>query len=159
MIRTGKDVEDKAPGNCFWKGRRVRVVDGAAVTMADTPENQAEYPQPKSQRRGCGFPIARIVVVFSLAVGTVLDAAIGKYQGKQTGENSMFRSLHDVLAERDVRSVASDSSNGLSQAARDDVVSRSACGVAFRGTGLLESGTAGAASRGTGSAISCSPSG
>lgn len=54
------------------------------------------------QRRGCGFPIARIVVVFSLAVGTVLEAAIGKYQGKQTGENSLFRTLHEVLQERDV---------------------------------------------------------
>jgi len=37
-----------------------------------------------------------------LAVGTVLDAAIGKYEGKQTGENSLFRTLHDVLQEDDV---------------------------------------------------------
>ena len=65
-------------------------------------ENQAEYPQVPGQRRGCGFPIARIVVVFSLAVGTVLDAAIGKYQGKQTGENSLFRTLHGLLQEGDV---------------------------------------------------------
>ena len=77
-------------------------VDGSTITMPDTPENQAEYPQVPGQRRGCGFPIARIVVVFSLAVGTVLDAAIGKYQGKQTGENSLFRTLHDVLREGDV---------------------------------------------------------
>jgi hypothetical protein len=54
------------------------------------------------QRRGCGFPIARIVVVFSLAVGTVLEAAVGKYQGKQTGENSLFRTLHGMLQEGDV---------------------------------------------------------
>lgn len=102
VCRTGKELEDKAPPEWLWKGRRVRVVDGAAVTMPDTPENQAEYPQPKSQRPGCGFPIARMVVIFSLAVGTVLEAAIGKYQGKQTGENSMFRTLHDVLGEGDV---------------------------------------------------------
>jgi hypothetical protein len=42
------------------------------------------------------------VVVFSLAVGTVLEAALGKYQGKQTGENSLFRTLHPLLEERDV---------------------------------------------------------
>jgi hypothetical protein len=70
--------------------------------MPDTPENQAEYPQSKSQRPGCGFPIARIVVIFSLAAGTVLEAAIGQYRGKQTGENSIFRTLHDALAKRDV---------------------------------------------------------
>jgi hypothetical protein len=102
VCRTGRKIEDEAPKEWFWKGRRVRVADGAAITMPDTPENQAEYPQPKSQRPGCGFPIARIVVIFSLAVGTVLEAAIGKYQGKQTGENSMFRTLHDVLAKGDV---------------------------------------------------------
>ncbi|MGH7927764.1 MAG: IS4 family transposase, partial [Candidatus Binatia bacterium] len=80
----------------------VRVIDGSTITMPDTPLNQAEYPQLTSQKPGCGFPIARIVVVFSLSVGTVLEAALGKYQGKQTGENSMFRSLHDCLAEGDV---------------------------------------------------------
>jgi hypothetical protein len=37
-----------------------------------------------------------------LAVGTVLEAAIGQYRGKQTGENSMLRALHDVLAKGDV---------------------------------------------------------
>ena len=102
VCRTGQDVEDAAPPEWQWKGRRVRAVDGSTVTMADTPENQAEYPQSKSQRVGCGFPIARIVVIFSLAVGTVLEAALGKYQGKQTGENSMFRTLHEVLAKGDV---------------------------------------------------------
>jgi hypothetical protein len=70
--------------------------------MPDTPENQAAYPQQKSQKPGCGFPLARILVVFSLATGTVLEAAIGKYQGKQTGENSLFRKLYDVLAEGDI---------------------------------------------------------
>jgi len=102
VCRTGKDLEDEAPRDWNWKGRRVRVVDGSTVTMPDTPENQAEYPQAKTQRRGCGFPIARIVVVFSLAVGTVLEAAIGQYKGKQTGENSLFRTLHDLLAKGDV---------------------------------------------------------
>ena len=33
-------------------------------------------------------------MIFSLSAGTVLEAAIGKYQGKQTGENSLFRKLY-----------------------------------------------------------------
>jgi putative transposase len=102
VCSTGKKLEDEAPVEWLWKGRRVRVVDGAAITMPDTPENQAAYPQSKSQRPGCGFPIARIVVIFSLAVGTVLEAAIGQYRGKQTGENSMFRTLHPTLEKGDV---------------------------------------------------------
>lgn len=102
MRETGRKVDEEAPRAWRWLGRRVLDVDGSTITMPDTPENQAEYPQVPGQRRGCGFPIARIVVVFSLAVGTVLDAAIGRYQGKQTGENSLFRTLHAVLQEGDV---------------------------------------------------------
>jgi hypothetical protein len=99
---TGRQVEEDAPSGWRWLGHRVLDVDGSTLTMADTPENQAEYPQLSSQKPGCGFPIARIVVVFSLAVGTVLDAALGKYEGKQTGENSLFRTLSDLLREGDV---------------------------------------------------------
>jgi hypothetical protein len=99
----GRRTDDEAPAEWRWKGRRVLDVDGSTITMPDTPKNQAEYPQLSSQRPGCGFPIARILVVFSLATGTVLHAALGKYQGKQTGENSMFRALHDdLLREGDV---------------------------------------------------------
>ena len=75
----------------LWCGRRVKVVDGTTVSMPDTAANQREYPQSPSQKPGLGFPIARMVVVFCLATGAVLEAAIGKYQGKQTGENALFR--------------------------------------------------------------------
>jgi len=99
---TGKQVEAESPEGWLWQGQKVRVVDGSTLTMPDTPENQADYPQQKSQKPGCGFPLARIVVIFSLSVGTVLEAAIGKYQGKQTGENSLFRELYGTLSEGDV---------------------------------------------------------
>jgi putative transposase len=99
---TGHQVDRNAPSHWRWHKLRVVDVDGSTVTMADTPENQAEYPQQRSQKRGCGFPILRLVVVFSLATGTVLEAALGKYRGKQTGENSLFRTLHHVLQEGDV---------------------------------------------------------
>ena len=73
------------------------MVDGTTVTMADTRENQQAYPQSRTQAAGVGFPIARIVVVFSLAVGVAIDAAIGPYKGKKTGENNLFRSLLGML--------------------------------------------------------------
>lgn len=102
LRETGRDVDEEAPSSWRWLGRRVLNVDGSTVTMTDTGANQKEYPQLSGQAPGCGFPIARIVVVFSLAVGTVLEAAIGQYQGKQTGENSLFRTLHDLLQNGDV---------------------------------------------------------
>lgn len=102
MRYTGRHVEEAAPAEWLWLGHRVRNVDGSTLTMPDTPANQREYRQQPNQKPGCGFPIARIVVVFSLAVGTALDAAMGKYEGKQTGENSLFRTLHHTLQEGDV---------------------------------------------------------
>lgn len=99
---TGRQVDAAAPPEWLWLGRRVLDVDGSTITMPDTEANQAEYPQQRLQAPGCGLPIARIVVIFSLAVGAVLDAAIGKYQGKQTGENSLFRTLYDILRKGDV---------------------------------------------------------
>ncbi len=98
---TAQGVEERAPPEWLWHGRRVRLVDGTTVTMPDTEANQAEYPQ-HGQAPGCGFPIARLVTLFSLATGVVLNAVVGKYTGKQTGENSLFRTLHDELAPSDV---------------------------------------------------------
>src|SRR5262249_28686304 len=46
--------------------------------------------------------IARLVVLFSLAVGTVLDAALGPYQGKQTGETALFHALRHHLEPGDI---------------------------------------------------------
>lgn len=102
MRDTGRQPQHEFPADWLWQGRRVLDVDGSTFTMADTPANQAAYPQQKSQAPGCGFPIARFVVVFSLAVGSVLEATLGRYHGKQTGENSLFRTLHDMLEPGDV---------------------------------------------------------
>jgi hypothetical protein len=92
---TGRELASNARSTWHWLDRVVKVVDGSTVTMADTPVNQKQYPQQAAQAKGVGFPIARIVVVFSLAVGSVVDAAIGPYKGKQTGENNLFRRLLD----------------------------------------------------------------
>ena len=37
-----------------------------------------------------------------MAAGTALDAAYGPYQGKQTGETALFRTLHGQLDEGDI---------------------------------------------------------
>jgi hypothetical protein len=98
----GRQLLAHAPDAWRWKGRDVKIVDGTTVSMPDTAANQAAWPQPSHQRPGLGFPLARLVVVFSLAVGTVLDAAWGPCRGKQTGETALFRSLHACLGPGDV---------------------------------------------------------
>jgi hypothetical protein len=98
----GRELLWQAPVRWLWKGRDVKIVDGTTVSMPDTAANQADYPQPSNERAGLGFPLARVVALFSLAVGTVLDAAFGPCAGKMTGETALFRTLHERLSRGDV---------------------------------------------------------
>ncbi len=92
-IHVGEGCEDKLDKRWLWHGRHVRLVDGTTVSMPDTPENQKAYPQNPQQQEGLGFPIARVVVLLSLATGMVTDMAMGPYAGKETGEPALLRSL------------------------------------------------------------------
>src|SRR5206468_9776818 len=76
--QTGQQLEAEVPESWWWPGRRVRVVDGSTITLPDTPKNQEEYPQAHPQKPGCGFPMARIVVVFALAVGSGVASVMGQ---------------------------------------------------------------------------------
>jgi hypothetical protein len=97
--QTGRDPLDQAENAWRWRGRNVKIVDGTTESMPDTQANQAAYPQPTNQKPGVGFPLLRLVVVFTLAVGTVLDAAMGGCHGKQTGEAALWRTLVDQVVD------------------------------------------------------------
>jgi hypothetical protein len=99
---TGAQLHGKAQTEWLWKGRRVKIADGTTAIMPDSEANQAEYPQPDGQKPGLGFPMVRLVVLFCLATGVVLDAAIGAYSGKGTGELSLLRSIWHQLQEGEV---------------------------------------------------------
>jgi Transposase DDE domain len=100
--RSGRSIHEKADAQWLFQGRPVKLLDGSTVIMPDTEANQAEYPQSRSQKPGLGFPIARILVVISLAVGTVLEAAIGPYQGKETSELGLLRQIGGALQRGDI---------------------------------------------------------
>jgi hypothetical protein len=78
-------------------GRPVRLVDGTTVSMADTMDNKAAFPQPISQKPGLGFPISRLLALLCLSSGAVLDAATCAYHGKGSDEQTLLRSLLDRL--------------------------------------------------------------
>ena len=53
-------------------------------------------------RSGRGFPIARSLGVFCLASGSLWPLAIGRYQGKETGDLAVLRQVTDCLVPGDV---------------------------------------------------------
>lgn len=75
------------------------MVDGSGITMADTQGNQKEYPQPKSQKQGCGFPLANILALLCLKTGAVLETFMGSHSDQ---ELNLFRSLYKHLKSGDV---------------------------------------------------------
>jgi len=85
-----------------YAGGRLIMVDGFTVTAADTAENQAEYPQNPKQKEGLGFPILRGVLLICMRTGLLLDADVGPYSGKGTGETALLWKLLDVLRTGDI---------------------------------------------------------
>jgi Transposase DDE domain len=98
----GRRLDDRADRRWLWKGRRVYLFDGTTVTMPDTRENQAAYPQVYNQKPGLGFPIARLGALISLACGAVVNLGLCQYAGKGQGEVSLLRRLWDSLRPGDI---------------------------------------------------------
>ena len=99
---TAQQLHDSLPDEWKWHGRSVFIADGSHVSMPDTEENQASYPQPEVQKPGLGFPLARLMVLLSLASGACLDLAMAPYAGKGTGETTLLRQMYGSLQRGDV---------------------------------------------------------
>lgn len=60
---------------------------GRGITLADTPANQAEYPQPSGQKPGCGFPLMQVVGLLNLGTRALEKVS---YSPMNTDEGGMF---------------------------------------------------------------------
>ena len=77
LAATAQAAERRAAGSSQLQGRPIKVVDGSSVQLPDTAANQKAYPQPSGQKPGCGFPVLKLVVLFSLASGALLEVVLG----------------------------------------------------------------------------------
>jgi hypothetical protein len=92
-------ADSRAGDGGSLQGRPIKVVDGSSAQLADTDENQVEYPQPSTQKKGCGFPVMKLVVLFSLASGAILEVLTGNLHGHDL---RLFRQLWDCLKSGDI---------------------------------------------------------
>lgn len=89
-----EELEQAAEPGWLGKGKHhAKLVDGFTSTMPDTPGNRAQDSQIKNQKPGVGQPIARAAAIVSLATGAIMNLAFGAFEGKQTGETSLLRTL------------------------------------------------------------------
>ncbi len=90
----------RAPALSLLRGRPLKVVDGSGLRLQqDTPANQKTFPQPASQKPGCGFPVMKLVVLFCLGSGVLLARATGTLWDSET---RLFQSLLSALQPGDI---------------------------------------------------------
>jgi|HubBroStandDraft_5_1064220.scaffolds.fasta_scaffold49924_2 hypothetical protein len=89
----------RAPALTLLQGRPLKVVDGSGLRLQDTPANQKAFPQPTSQKPGCGFPVMKLVVLFCLSSGALLARATGTLWDS---ERRLFQSLLSALQPDDI---------------------------------------------------------
>lgn len=92
LAASAATAAQRAPALSLLQGRVLKVVDGSSLRLADTPAHQKRFPQPSSQKPGCGFPVLKLVVLFCLTSGALLARATG------TLRESEARLLHRLLA-------------------------------------------------------------
>ena len=98
----GRRMMKAQPPAWRWRGREVKLIDGATMSMPDTAANQRSYPQVVQQQAGLGFPIVRMVGIISLSCGAILEWAIGPCEGKKSGETSMLWRMGAGLGRGDI---------------------------------------------------------
>jgi hypothetical protein len=99
LIATAQAADRRVGDGGQLAGRRVLAVDGSTVQLADTPKNQRRYPQPASQKPGCGFPVLKLVVLFSLASGAVFRVLLGRLRHHDL---RLLRGLWEQLQSGDI---------------------------------------------------------
>jgi len=99
LTATAQAADRRVGAGGSLQGRTVKVADGSTTQLADTPKNQKRYPQSRSQKPGCGFPVLKFVVLFSLASGAVLNVVLGRLRHHDL---RVFRQLWEQLKKGDI---------------------------------------------------------
>ena len=99
LAASARTATQHAPALSLLGSRPLKVVDGSSLRLPDTPANQKRFPQPPNQKRGCGFPVMKLVVLFCLTSGVLLARATGTLW---ESEARLFQRLMATLKPGDI---------------------------------------------------------
>ena len=99
LAATAATADQRAGAGGSLAGRLVKVVDGSSTQLPDTRANQKRYPQPAKQRRGCGFPVLKFLLLSSLNSGSVLNVIMGSLHHHDL---RLLRQLQGELQQGDI---------------------------------------------------------
>ena len=83
----------------LWFGHRLFHLDGSSFSMSDTEDLQEAFGQPGGQAKGCGFPVAHILLMTDAVTGLILDVLAAPLR---THEMSKVSQMHPKLRPGDV---------------------------------------------------------
>lgn len=92
-------LDRQMPSQWLWHGRVAKAVDGSSVQLPDTPENQRAYPQPPTQREGCGFPVMQFGAILNLCTGAWEHLVLSSMD---FGDHTLLDAAFDHLTPGDV---------------------------------------------------------
>ncbi|MBL9178953.1 MAG: IS4 family transposase [Verrucomicrobiaceae bacterium] len=92
-------LQRRAASAWLWCGHHVKVLDGTSFSMPDTGDNQLQWPQPCTQKKGCGFPVAKMLGLFCLSTGAWLGHALSKWKAHDLG---LWHLISHLLVKGDV---------------------------------------------------------
>ncbi len=98
LAATAQAADRRAPAIGLLQGRRLKAIDGSALTLPDTPKNRAAYP-PTQCPNTPSFPMMRVVALFSMLSGAVGALAQGSLA---VSELSLFLALSKQLIRGDI---------------------------------------------------------
>lgn len=98
LAATAQTADQQAPLRTLLQGRHIKLTDGSALTLADTPANRKSYP-PLQSADPRSFPMMRFVVLFSLCSGAISCLAQGSLA---VSELALLASLLPQLAKDDI---------------------------------------------------------
>jgi len=82
-----------------FHGYHLKVVDGTGISMPDNIELQNTFPQHPKAKKSLGFPILKLLAIFDLSTGILLEWAI---ETIITSDSAVFRLLWPYLKANDL---------------------------------------------------------
>jgi len=99
LVHTALTADRRVGPQGQLQGRPVKVADCSTTQLPDTPKNQKRYPQPSSQKPGCGFPLIKFLVLFSLSSGAIVRVAMAHWKNHDL---RLLHGLWDALEKGDL---------------------------------------------------------
>lgn len=92
-------IEQNASEQARWRGLRALLVDGSSTIAPDTPLSQEAFGQPKGCKKGCGFPVPKVLGLFDAFSGLIVQLLSFPLY---THEQSKVSLLHPLLGKGDL---------------------------------------------------------